>query len=278
MIEVKDLSFSYRGRKRIFSDFSMQLGGGIVCGLLGRNGTGKSTLLNLIAGLLTPSAGCVEFGGVNTRLRRCDVLSGMFFVSEEFSLPEVKLSAFVDCNAPFYPKFSRDDMKSYLDAFELDSNVSLAGLSMGQRKKVLLSFAFATNVGLLLMDEPTNGLDIPCKGQFRRALSMYMSDERSVIISTHQVMDVDNLLDHVLVLGNNAVLLNETLARISSLVSVVSCGQVPGDAFYSQPSPVGYYAVVPRRDESETDINIELLFNAVISSPALTEYIKKGGK
>ena len=140
MIEVKDLSFSYRGRKRIFSDFSMQLGGGIVCGLLGRNGTGKSTLLNLIAGLLTPSVGCVEFGGVNTRLRRCDVLSDMFFVSEEFSLPEVRLSAFVDCNAPFYPKFSRDDMKSYLDAFELDGNVSLAGLSKTWRKAPPLSF------------------------------------------------------------------------------------------------------------------------------------------
>lgn len=275
MIEIKNLSFGYKRRHKIFSDFSMQLGEGLVCGLLGKNGTGKSTLLHLMSGLLTPSAGCVEYNGVNTRDRKVSTLADMFLVPEEFMLPDMKLDDFVRINSVFYPKFSGEAMKHNSEMFELDGSMRLNSLSMGQKKKAFLSFAFATNVNLLLMDEPTNGLDIPSKGQFRKVLSSFMDDCKSVVISTHQVNDVDNLLDHVLILENNRVLLNETLARIASRVSVVSCDHVPDNAFYSQPSPLGHFAVVPCTDGHETTINTELLFNAVISSPALADYIRK---
>ena len=163
MLQVKNLTYGYRkSAKKIFNDFSLALEPGRVYGLLGRNGAGKSTLIYLMTGLLTPESGDVEYEGVDVRERRPSTLSNMFIVPEEFELPAISLKKYVEINAPFYPNFSYDDLRSYLDVFEMnDENVNLKSLSMGQKKKVFMSFAFATNTRLLLMDEPTNGLDIP---------------------------------------------------------------------------------------------------------------------
>ena len=164
MIEIKDMSFRYAGQKSlVFDHFNLRIEENKIYGLLGKNGTGKSTLLYLVAGLLRPTSGCVSVDGNDAYTRKAETLREIFLVPEEFDLPSMTLKRFVDLNAPFYPRFSQERLEACLRDFELDTDLQLQSLSMGQKKKVFMSFALATNTKLLLMDEPTNGLDIPSK-------------------------------------------------------------------------------------------------------------------
>lgn len=162
-----------------------------------------------MSGLLTPRNGRVTFYDTDVRRRLPVTLQDMFLVPEEFELPSISLVSYIELNSPFYPHFSKEDMMKYLHFFEMDLSTDLGALSMGQKKKVFMSFALATNTSLLLMDEPTNGLDIPGKSQFRKFIASGMSDERTIVISTHQVRDIDRILDHVLIMDNSRVLLDE---------------------------------------------------------------------
>ena len=265
MLQVKNLTYGYRkSAKKIFNDFSLALEPGRVYGLLGRNGAGKSTLIYLMTGLLTPESGDVEYEGEDVRERRPSTLSNMFIVPEEFELPAISLKKYVEINAPFYPNFSYDDLRSYLDVFEMnDENVNLKSLSMGQKKKVFMSFAFATNTRLLLMDEPTNGLDIPSKSQFRKIIARCMNDDRTIVLSTHQVRDVDSILDHVLIIDNSRTLLNASTGEIGSRLTFEVSNNVDG-ALYWQPTINGNIVVRPNDGTKETMVDIEILFNAVL--------------
>ena len=268
MLQVKNLTYGYRkSPKKIFSDFSLDFEPGRVYGLLGRNGAGKSTLMYLLSGLLTPEKGMVQFDGKNVRDRRPSTLSEIFVVPEEFELPSVSLRKYVAINAPFYPNFSIDDFKAHLAAFEMDDmDVNLKSLSMGQKKKVFMSFALATNTRVLLMDEPTNGLDIPSKSQFRKIIARGMSDDKVIVLSTHQVRDVDSVLDYVLVVDHSKVLLDASVDEIGSKLSFKLTPDVTG-AVYWQPTVNGNMAVLPNDGGEESMIDVEMLFNATLMAP-----------
>jgi ABC-2 type transport system ATP-binding protein len=211
-MEIKHLSFYYpRHNTPVFWDFSLQLEPGRIYGLLGPNGAGKSTLLYLMAGLLTPYSGQVCLDGVDVRQRKPSVMREIFLVPDEFDLPNVLLSQYVKTNSMFYPHFSQSDMNRYLQTFGMTADVRLGDLSLGQRKKVFMSFAMATHTHVLLMDEPTNGLDIPGKRQFREFITQGISDDRIFMISTHQVKDIESVLNHVLLIDRSEVIRNEEL-------------------------------------------------------------------
>ena len=266
MIEVKNISFKYAGgHSLVFDDFSLTLKANNIYGLLGKNGTGKSTLLYLIAGLLRPKKGSVCFDSVETKNRRPETLQEIFIVPEEFDLPSMPLRQYVKINAPFYPRFSQEVLEACLDDFELSMDVKLNALSMGQKKKVFMAFALATNTKVLLMDEPTNGLDIPSKSQFRKVVAQYMAEDRTLIISTHQVHDVEQLLDHILILSQQKLLLDASVADISEKYTFeYRTPDQMADAIYAEPSLQGNAVIAPRKaDSAETQVNLELLFNAV---------------
>lgn len=270
MLQVENISFSYGRRKpEVLSDFSFSLEKGRVYGLLGKNGVGKSTLLYLMCGLLTPKHGRVMYHGVDTRRRLPETLRDVFLVPEEFDLPAVSLVQFVELNSPFYPNFSKEDMMTYLHLFEMDWNIHLGGLSMGQKKKVFMSFALATHTSLLLMDEPTNGLDIMAKSQFRKFIASGMSDERTIVISTHQVRDIDNVLDHVVIMNNSCVLLDESIICVTERLAFVESDSpaLAEEALYKLPSVQGNSLLLPNREGVETKLNLELLFGAVLANP-----------
>lgn len=270
MLQVENISFSYGRRKpEVLSDFSFSLEKGRVYGLLGKNGVGKSTLLYLMCGLLTPKHGRVMYHGMDTRRRLPETLRDVFLVPEEFDLPAVSLVQFVELNSPFYPNFSKEDMMTYLHLFEMDWNIHLGGLSMGQKKKVFMSFALATHTSLLLMDEPTNGLDIMAKSQFRKFIASGMSDERTIVISTHQVRDIDNVLDHVVIMNNSRVLLDESIVRVTERLAFVESDSpaLAEEALYKLPSVQGNSLLLPNREGVETKLNLELLFGAVLADP-----------
>ncbi|MBR5802957.1 MAG: ABC transporter ATP-binding protein [Bacteroidaceae bacterium] len=270
MMEVKNVSFGYRGKQTVFKDFSLSLEEGSVYGLLGKNGTGKSTLLYLMTGLLRPRQGEVLYKGVNVFLRRPETLSQMFIVPEEFTLPKVSLKQFVSLNRPFYPRFSDELLRSCLRDFDMNEDIHLGELSMGQKKKAYMCFALATNTQLLVMDEPSNGLDIPSKSQFRRVVASGMSEDKAVIISTHQVRDIDSLLDHVVIIDGSRTLLNRSVSDICSRLCFdeVSSGELTGDELFTQPSVHGQSVILPNRlGEEESTLNLELLFNATLAHP-----------
>lgn len=270
MLRVKNISFGYRrGKKEVLHDFSLSLAKGGVYGLLGKNGAGKSTLLYLMSGLLVPKRGEVTYNDINVCLRRPATLQNMFLVPEEFDLPAISLLSYVELNSPFYPQFSKEDMVKYLHFFEMDQDVNLGALSMGQKKKVFMSFALATNTPLLIMDEPTNGLDIPGKSQFRKFIASGMTDDKTIIISTHQVRDIDRILDHVLIMEDSRVLLDESTADICNKLFFVESDnrELAKEALYSLPSVQGNYLMLPNMEGEESDINLELLFGAILAEP-----------
>lgn len=270
MLTIKDCTFSYnRKGEPTIDNFSLELHEGGVYGLLGSNGAGKTTLLQLISGLLTPFIGEVRFDDVNTRLRHPSTLNKIFLVPEEIGLPALKLEEYIKLNGRFYPNFSNEDMSRHLDTFGLERNIRLDKLSMGQKKKVALAFAMACNTKLLLMDEPTNGLDIPAKSAFRKFIIESMTDDKIFVISTHQVRDVSQILDHILIMNNRKVLLDATVADIQSKLKFADTvdSETIEKAIFAIKGLGGASVILPNINDEDSEMNLELLFDFAISNP-----------
>lgn len=269
MLSINNLNFSYNKRKGdLFHNLSFELNAGNVYGLLGKNGAGKSTLINLMTGLLTPKSGIVTLDGVNVRERLPKTISDIYLIPEEFNMPHLTLKQYVSINAPFYPNYSSEDLQRYLDIFEMGDSmdVKLNSLSMGQKKKVFIAFAFATNTRVLIMDEPTNGLDIPSKSQFRKLVSSGMTDDKMMLISTHQVRDISEILDHVTIIDQSKVLLNTTIADVTKRLAFRPMCEGDNPLFV-QSSVMGSIVVVPAQPDEETAVDLEMLFNATLQNP-----------
>ena len=211
MIDISNVTFEYRKGKPVLKDFSLSFPQGGVYGLLGKNGTGKSTLLYLISGLLRPRHGEVRVDGMLSANRQPEMLREIFLVPEEYDLPSVSLKSYTRALKSFYPRFSDELLRKCIEVFDLEMDMQLGTLSMGQKKKVYMCVALATGTRVLLMDEPTNGLDILSKSQFRKAVVQGMEEDKTVLVSTHQVHDVERLLDHVTIINGNQVLLHGPL-------------------------------------------------------------------
>ncbi|MCQ2212798.1 MAG: ABC transporter ATP-binding protein [Bacteroidaceae bacterium] len=211
MLEIKNITFGYNSHNKIIDGLNLEFNEGGIYGLLGKNGTGKSTLLYLIMGLLQPQAGSVTMDGVNTTDRNPEIMKDMFIVPEEYDLPSISLKSYINSLKPFYPNFDEQTMNECLQMFDMPTDINLGSLSMGMKKKVYMCVALATHTKLLLMDEPTNGLDIPSKSQFRKVVARGIREDQIIIISTHQVRDVELLLDHVTIIDDQKVLFNDRL-------------------------------------------------------------------
>lgn len=276
MIKVKNLTYAYSRKKwPVLRDVSLEIQPGKVYGLLGKNGVGKSTLLYLMAGLLTPMKGVVTMDGTDVRRRLPSTLADIFLMPEEVVLPSMKLEEFVKLNAPLYPRFSEEDMARNLEIFDVERDVNLGELSMGQKKKVYMSFALACNTQVLLMDEPTNGLDIPGKEAFRRFVAGSMNDERAIVISTHQVRDLEQLLDHIVILDDAKVILDRSIPEIAEKLkfTLTDSPEVIKSALLAVPSVGGVKVVTQNEDGDETEPDVEMLFNLVVNNQGIVQYL-----
>ncbi len=276
MIKVKNLTYAYSRKKwPVLRDVSLEIQPGQVYGLLGKNGVGKSTLLYLMAGLLTPMKGVVTMDGTDVRRRLPSTLADIFLMPEEVVLPSMKLEEFVKLNAPLYPIFSEEDMARNLEIFDMERDVNLGELSMGQKKKVYMSFALACNTQVLLMDEPTNGLDIPGKEAFRRFVAGSMNDDRAIVISTHQVRDLEQLLDHIVILDDAKVILDRSIPEIAEKLkfTLTDSPEVIKSALLAVPSVGGVKVVTVNEDGDETEPDVEMLFNLVVNNQGIVQYL-----
>jgi ABC-2 type transport system ATP-binding protein len=272
MIDVNDLHFSYKAGQVLFNGLTMKLQTGSITGLLGKNGAGKTTLLKLLAGSLQPCQGEITVIGHKPRKREVTFLRDVYFVTEDFRLPSVTIENYMKAFSPFYPTFDNAMMYTTLKQFGLDPNDYIQVLSHGQKKKFLIAFALSTRCRLLIFDEPTNGLDIPSKSLFRKILAGSLDENQLVIISTHQVRDVENLIDTIIILDEGKVIFQEAISTISGKVCFMS--GTSGDldqALYSEAVPGGYKLILPN-DNTETEVDIELLFNAITSGKQILSH------
>ena len=268
MITVKQLSFGYTRRRNIFDSLSLELPKGSIVGLLGRNGEGKTTLLKLLYGQLLRRQGELKVLEADPKHRAVSFLQQVYLLPEEFRVPPISIRSFFDISAPFYPNYDEAVAKELIDIFGLQWDMNLKKISQGQKKKALIAFALSLRVPLLLLDEPTNGLDIPSKGEFRRAVARYTSDEQTILISTHQVRDLEQLIDRVLIMERGSIFCNATVADITERLSFrLITPELANKALYSEPSAVGTIGILPSdgSEESESNYSMELFFNAVIS-------------
>lgn len=267
MIEIKHLTFGYKKDQVLFDDLSLTLPLGNIYGLLGKNGAGKTTLLKQIAGLLYPHQGECLVMGQPSRYRQPDILQDIFIIPEEFMMPSETISAYSKLYAPFYPKFDREVFSNYLNEFGLTADRKLTTLSYGQKKKFLVGFGLATQARIMLMDEPTNGLDIPSKSQFRRIIASSVNEDRCFIISTHQVRDLESLIDPIIILDNGKIVFHHSMEEISRKLSFVQLEKEdqPSGLIYSEMTFSGKNAIVLNSDHEETRVDLELLFNGIVS-------------
>lgn len=272
MIRINELKFGYNSHRPIFDGLNLTLENGQIYGLLGRNGAGKTTLLKLISGLLFPNSGKCMVMAYEPRLRQPGLLEQVFFLPEEFDLPNVTMAEYAKVYAPFYPKFSQDQLTNYLKRLEVPLDHRLNTMSFGQKKKAYIAFALATNTRLLIMDEPTNGLDIPSKSVFRSLIAEISTGETTVIISTHQVRDLDSLIDAVVILEGSDILLNATTREITDRLNfcrIEDSINMPQDLkpIYWEDSIHGRWGIMPNIDRVDSRLDMEILFNAAIANP-----------
>jgi ABC-2 type transport system ATP-binding protein len=269
MIQIKQLDFAYGG-EQLFRGLDLTLEPGNIYGLLGMNGAGKSTLLKLMTGLLFSESGSLQSLGHDPARRDPGFLAQIFVLPEELNVPGVTDREYVGVRAPFYPRFDHARFERYAAEFELPRGRKLTTLSYGQKKKFLLAFGLACQSALLVMDEPTNGLDIPSKGQFRRLIADAASNERTFVISTHQVQDVASLIDPIVILHQGNVLLSHTMAEISAKVSIQLSAARPAETeerlLYCEATVGGFWSVW-EGDGADGQIDLEVLFNTVTSRP-----------
>lgn len=266
MIELKALSFGYHKNEPLFHNLNLTIKQGGICGLLGKNGAGKTTLLKIMAGLIFPDQGNCEVMSHMPKRREPDFLQEIYILPEDLYVPALTVDNFIKAYAPFYPRFDLALLQNNLNEFELPKNKLLTTFSYGQKKKFLIAFGLATGCRLFILDEPTNGLDIPSKAQFRKLLAATVTDEKLFIISTHQVRDVENLIDSIVVLDNGNIIFNQSMVDIVNQLAFVqqATEPEPDACFYSEKNLNGFSSVVMNKEGQDTQVDLEILFNAIL--------------
>lgn len=265
MITFKDLSFYYKKGKPVLNSITTEIGNGIY-GLLGENGAGKSSLLHLICGLHFPKSGICQVNGYKSFLRHPDMLVQLFFFPDNFRMPITSIRDFAKRHSVFYPDFNWEVFQENLSDFKISGYEKPAELSLGQKKKALISYVLALNTPVILMDEPTNGLDITSRNILKKMIARTITDNQCLIISTHQVSDFENLLDAVIILGQHKILLNSTMEEIATKLAFTQSETEPLNALYSKQTIQGYTSVLINDNGKESTVNIDSLYNAVLEN------------
>ncbi|TVQ88358.1 MAG: ABC transporter ATP-binding protein [Bacteroidetes bacterium] len=266
MIKIENLNFGYKKNQKLFRELNLELQPGNIYGLFGMNGAGKTTLLKLMSGMLFPKSGDCHIFNRNVASRLPEVLANIYVIPEEFVLPPVTIKTFVELNAPFYPRFDITLLDKYLREFEISNDKKLTAYSYGQKKKFLIAFGLATQTNVLLMDEPTNGLDIPSKSQFRRIMAAASTEDQCIIISTHQVRDLASIIDHVIILENGKIIFKESLMDISTKLTFGKVKEDTTSGILYAEEVLGGKAAIRKNTGQDTAVDLELLFNGVIKN------------
>lgn len=261
MIQISNLAFSY-GKNLVLKGITTTLEEGKIYGLLGENGVGKTTLLTLLCGLKQVQEGEIMTDGENPFDRSASLLEKQYYLPDEVAPVNMRAGKFAREQGAFRRNYDHDKFLSLMKEFENDPSRKMSQMSAGQLKKTYLSFALACNCKYLFLDEPTNGLDIPSKAQFRNAILKHTLDDSTIVISTHQVRDLENIIDPVIILDRQDVLLNASIQEIEEKLFFDYGTQLHPESLYSEQLPGGFIQVYPNTAGMESKTDIEALFNA----------------
>lgn len=292
MIEIRNLGFTYcdtyglksislskdKGHlipkeKYVLDNISMNLEEGRIYGLLGENGVGKTTLLTLLAGLKKPQIGKIEIDGLKPYGRTPAMLSDLYYLSDEVAGVNMTAQEYASAYGVFWERFDMGKFLEILSILEVDAGQNMTRMSFGQLKKTYIAFALACNAKYLFLDEPTNGLDIPSKAQFRKAFLKYTREDATIVISTHQVRDLENIIDPIIILDHKDVLLNASLEEISEKLFFDYSNEKKEGALYSEMIPGGNIQVFTNMTGEDSKVNIEALFNTVHAHKSLIKHL-----
>ncbi len=215
IVEIKDLVRTY-GRHSALDKVNFTLERGIVLGLVGQNGAGKTTLIKHILGLLRAESGEVRVFGVDPVADPQGVLSRIGYLSEEGDLPLwMKVEELIRYSAAFYPGWDPKYAETLQKQFGLSSDSKLGSLSKGQRARAGLLVALAFKPDLLLLDEPSSGLDPVVRKDILSAVIRTIADEgRTVLFSSHLLAEVEQVSDRVVMIEDGRIVLDDELANI----------------------------------------------------------------
>lgn len=275
MIRISNLSFGYTRRHLLYHNLTLSIDDGNIYGLLGKNGAGKSTLLKNITGTLFPTEGNITIDNMVPRKRLPSFLKTIYYIPEDIHIPSLTLKQYINLFAVFYPLFNEDELHHYLKELDVVVSGKLNALSFGQQKKFIIAFALACNTKVLLMDEPTNGLDIPSKTRFRKLIASVMNEHRILIISTHQTRDLENLIDRVIIVDNGDLLMHASVEDITKKFYFERVDELPLNTkiLYTEKHLKGLSIVRENTSGEDTRINLEHFFNGVTGKPVLANEI-----
>jgi len=275
MIKIKELKFSYVGVP-VLTGITTDLEEGKIYGLLGENGVGKTTLLTLLCGLKKVESGIIDADGLDPYKRLPETLQNQYYLPDEVAPINMKAIKYAETSGQFWPKFDMEKFLKIMTIFENDPLKNMAKMSAGQLKKTHIAFALACNTKYVFMDEPTNGLDIPSKSNFRSVIMKYTDENSTIVISTHQVRDLENIIDPIIILDRRDVLLNASVEEVTSKLYFDYGNEVNPEALFCENVPGGFIQVLENKTGEDSKINVEALFNAVHNNKArIKELFKK---
>ena len=288
MLEVKGLKKTFKMSKKqqkiektkekikvAVADVSFDARPGEILGILGANGAGKTTTLRILASVIKADEGQVCLDGADITGNLMDYRRHIGFLTSELKLEDYFTPNYLfDYFSKLYgvgEEQAAQRKKELFEKFGIDkfAEVKVADMSTGMKQKISLVISIVHNPDIIIFDEPTNGLDIPGKSQFRKFIASGMSDDKTIVISTHQVRDIDKVLDHVLIMDDSRVLLDESTSNICDKLFFVESDdrELAKSALFAIPTIQGNYLILPNEKQDESELNLELLFNATLATP-----------
>lgn len=264
MLKIEKVSYRYGKGAEAVKDASAKIESGLYL-LLGENGAGKTTLLHLMCGLRIPTSGKCTIDGIDTSLRRPSTLEKTFLLPDDFECPFRTINQMARRHGCFYPSFNFEMLRANLEDFSLTGDERIRSLSLGMKRKSLIAYALALGVDYLMLDEPTNGMDIDSKKTVKRMLSRCIGDERAAIVSTHNVHDLGPMFDHVIVMHRGMLRLAMPVWRITEKIAFVSSPEPVDGAIFQEPEAGRFKAIIPNETAIDTDIDYPLFYSAIMA-------------
>lgn len=265
MITLNNITFGYFKRTEALSNVSACIGSGVHL-LLGENGAGKTTLLHIMAGLLRPSSGECLLDGNNVAKRMPSDMSRIFFLGENITFPADTVNEMARIHGCFYPTFDPEMLRQNLSDFGFTGNESLKSLSLGNRKKSQIAYALSLRASVLLMDEPTNGLDITSRQTLQSMLVRCLDESQTLVISTHSILEMQNLYDGIMMISKGHLLLSMPTDEITRRLAFHTSPIPPVEYLYKETKMgLHQYICANTDNEEETALNFTLLYNALLS-------------
>lgn len=197
------------------------------------------------------------------------LLEKIYYLPEEIDSPAVTAKAFGELKGAFYPQFDSNKLGDLLRLFDIPEDKLMHQMSYGQRKKAMIAIAMSSNAPILLMDEPTNGLDIPSKIRFREAVQGYANPQSMMIISTHQVRDLDEIMSHLLILQEGQILFQDSIRNIEQTFECYSSPSTMTDEqslFMLKNGDIAHH-IRKNKTGQPSPVHLETLISAFFEQP-----------